>query len=75
MAVYIWIKAFGEFNDTLRSAAGVVVIEKDELHSSIGAKKTLTGFGCLWIAIITIPPLRIVRATVTRPATLGGHQE
>ena len=51
VAVYTWIKAFGESIDTLRSAAGVAVIEMDELHSYIGAKKTPAGSGWLWIAM------------------------
>jgi len=45
VAVYTWIKACGESIDTLRSAAGVAVIEMDELQSSIGAKKTRAGSG------------------------------
>ena len=51
VAVYTWIKAFGESIDTLRSAAGVTVIEMDELHSYIGAKKTSVGSEWLWIAM------------------------
>ena len=51
VAVYTWMKACGESSDTLRSAAGVAVIEMDELHSSIGAKITPVGSGWLWIAI------------------------
>ena len=53
VAVYTWIKAFGESIDTLRSAAGVAVIEMDELHTyiGIGAKKTPVGSGWLWIAM------------------------
>ncbi|MEC4681821.1 MAG: hypothetical protein VST67_14145, partial [Nitrospirota bacterium] len=34
-----------------RSAAGVAVIEMDELHSYIGAKKTPASSGGLWIAM------------------------
>ena len=51
VAVYTWIKAYGESIDTLRSAAGVTVIEMDELHTYIGAKKTPAGSGWLWIAM------------------------
>ena len=51
VAVYTWIKACGESIDTLRSAAGVTVIEMDELHTYIGAKKTPAGSGWLWIAM------------------------
>jgi transposase len=51
VAVYTWIKAYGDSIATLRSAAGVTVIEMDELHTYIGAKKTPAGSGWLWIAM------------------------
>ena len=51
VAVYTWIKAFGESIDSLRSTAGVEVIELDELHSYVGSKKTPAGSGWLWIAM------------------------
>jgi len=49
MAVYHWIKASGKSSKTLRSASGVNIIEMDEMHTSIGAKKTVAGFGLLLI--------------------------
>jgi transposase len=51
VTVYTWIKAYGVSIDTLRSATGVTVIEMDELHTYIGAKKTPAGSGWLWITM------------------------
>jgi len=49
VAVYHWIKAYGESIDTLRSASGVDIIEMDAMHTYIGAKKTRPGLGWLLI--------------------------
>ena len=49
VAVYNWIKAHGESIETIRSAAGVEVVELDEMHTYIGSKKTIAGYGLLLI--------------------------
>ena len=49
VAVYNWIKAHGESIESIRSAAGVEVVEMDEMHTYIGSKKTIAGFGLLLI--------------------------
>ncbi len=49
VAVYHWIKAYGESIETIRSASGVDIIEMDAMHTYIGAKKTRAGFGLLLI--------------------------
>ena len=49
VAVYHWIKAYGESIETIRSASGVDIIEMDEMHTYIGTKKTFAGFGLLLI--------------------------
>ncbi len=49
VAVYHWIKAYGESMTTIRSASGVDIVEMDEMHTSSGAKKTVAGFGLLLI--------------------------
>lgn len=49
VAVYYWIKAYGESLAPIRSTAGVTVIEMDEMHTYIGAKKTPVGSGLLLI--------------------------
>jgi hypothetical protein len=45
-AVYNWIKAYGE---SIRSTAGVEVVELDEMPTDIGSKKTSAGSGWLLI--------------------------
>ncbi len=49
VAVYNWIKAHGESIEAIRSAAGVDVVEMDEMHTYIGSKKTIDGYGLLLI--------------------------
>jgi transposase len=49
VAVYNWIKAYGESIESIRSTAGVDVIEMDEMHTYRGSKKTLPGSGLLLI--------------------------
>ncbi len=47
VAVHNWIKAHGESIESIRSAAGVDVAEMDEMHTYIGAKKTIAESGLL----------------------------
>jgi transposase len=49
VAVYNWVKAHGESIEAIRSAAGVEVVEMDEMHTYIGSKKTIAGYGLLLI--------------------------
>lgn len=49
VAVHNWIKAHGESIESIRSAAGVDVVEMDEMHTYIGSKKTIAGSGLLLI--------------------------
>ena len=49
VAVYNWIKAFGEAAQVLRSDAVLEVVEMDEMHTYIASKKTIAGYGLLLI--------------------------
>lgn len=49
VAVYNWIKAFGESAGELRSETAIDVVEIDEMHSYIASKKTSAGYGLLLI--------------------------
>lgn len=49
VAILNWIRAFGEHLPALKSGATVQVMEMDEMHSYIGAKKTIAGYGLLCI--------------------------
>jgi len=48
VAVYQWIKAFGEQVEQIKRPAAQIV-ELDELHSYVGHKKTIAGPGLLLI--------------------------
>ena len=49
VAVYNWIKAYGESIKSIRSTASVEVVEMDEMHTYMGSKKTIAGSGWLLI--------------------------
>lgn len=49
VAVYNWIKEFGEKAEEIRSAESIEVVEIDEMHSYIGSKKIPAGSGYLLI--------------------------
>lgn len=50
VSIYNWIKSFGEKVEAIRvSCKTPEVIEMDELHSYIGSKKTIAGYGLLLI--------------------------
>jgi len=49
VAVYNWIKAYGESIDLIRSDGKIEIIELDEMHTYIGSKKTIAGYGLLLI--------------------------
>jgi transposase-like protein len=45
VAVHNWVRAHGESVEAIRSAAGVGVVEMDEMRTYIGSKKTTAGSG------------------------------
>ena len=46
VAVYNWIRGFGEKLEELRSANEIEVVEMDEMHTYIGSKKLLLDLDC-----------------------------
>jgi transposase-like protein len=46
VAVYNWIKSFGEAADEIRSDTAIDVVEIDEMHSYISQKKLLLDMDC-----------------------------
>jgi transposase len=49
VAVYKWIRQFGEKLDSIRSEQKIQIVELDELHTYIRRKKTIVGYGLLLI--------------------------
>ena len=49
VAVYQWIRAFGEKVEAVRASQPAQIVELDEMHSYIGHKKTIAGSGLLLI--------------------------
>ena len=46
VAVYNWIKSFGEQLEAIKSDKPVVITELDEMHTYIGSKKLLLDMDC-----------------------------
>lgn len=49
VSVYNWIKSFGEQLNDIKNDVPVEVMELDEMHSYIGSKKNIAGYGLLLI--------------------------
>lgn len=49
VAVIKWVKKYGKQLEELKTDKPVKIIELDEMHSFIGSKKTIDGFGLLLI--------------------------
>jgi len=49
VTAFNWIRSFGEKIDSLRSSGQIEVIEIDEMHTYVGSKKTIVGYGLLLI--------------------------
>ena len=49
VAVLKWIKRYGQQAAELRSDKEIEIMEMDEMHSYIGSKKTISGYGLLLI--------------------------
>lgn len=53
VAVFNWIKSFGERLEEFRNPEDIDVVELDEMHTYIGSKKTTVGSGLLLIEMGT----------------------
>ena len=49
VAVYKWIRAFGEKVESVRATQPAQIVELDEMRSYVGRKKTIAGSGLLLI--------------------------
>jgi hypothetical protein len=49
VSIFNWIKQYGQNLDLLQNSHDMCVTKIDEMHSYIGSKKTLSGFGLLLI--------------------------
>ena len=49
VSVYQWIKALGSKIEAIKSDQKIKIVEIDEMHTYIGQKKTIVGYGLLLI--------------------------
>ena len=74
VAVYNWIRGFGEKLEELRSPNEIEVVEMDEMHTYIGSKKTIAGYGLLLIVLgESSSSARLAHAT-RRPEEVSGKK-
>ena len=65
VAVYYWIKSFGEQVETLKQEKATTV-EIDEMHSYVGHKKTIAGSGLLLIDLENASSMLLLAQEVLR---------
>jgi len=51
VSILKWIRAFGKQVESIRSEQHIDVIEMDELHTYIGQKNAIAGYGLLLISM------------------------
>jgi len=72
VAVFNWIKSFGEKLNSIRNNYDIKVIELEELHTYIGSKKTLAGYGLLLIEMgINSSIVKLVRGELKQVKNSG----
>jgi transposase-like protein len=69
VTVFGWIKEFGLKTGELKSDAAIEVVELDELHSYVGNKKTIAGYGLLLIDLRSGSSLLCAAQEGQRPQT------
>ncbi len=72
VAIYQWIKNFGEEVQQLQSKETIKVVEIDEMHTYVGSKKTTVGSGLLLIDIVkNSSTLTLVQETLKQEKNYG----
>lgn len=51
VSIQHWIRAFGKGAIEIKNQKNISIVEMDEMHTYIGSKKTIAGFGLLLIEI------------------------
>lgn len=72
VAVYQWIKQFGEKLEPLKSEHQIKIVEIDELHTYVGQKKTIAGYGLLLIEMGKNSSIVYLVPAEPRPANDSG---
>jgi transposase-like protein len=67
VTVLNWIKSFGDKIDEIRNNEDIEVVEIDEMHTYIGSKKTIVGYGLLLIEMGTGSSIVKLVQEVQRP--------
>ncbi len=72
VSVLNWIRAFGEQVASLKSSEPVIFAEIDEMHTYVGQKKTINGYGLLLIDMEKSSSNSLLATEVLRPAKSSG---
>ena len=74
VAVYNWIREFGEKLDELKSDTKIKVVEIDEMHSYVGQKNITVGSGLLLIEIGENSSIALLASETRKPEkSCGNH--
>ena len=74
VAVYNWIKSFGEAAKELRSDSALKVVEMDEMHTYVSSKKTTAGYGLLLIDMEKDSSTAYWATVELKPENIYGNQ-
>lgn len=68
VAVIKWVRKYGRSLDSVKNAQPVSIVEADEMHSYIGSKKTIVGYG---LQLIEMPEKTLVSLLGTEEKLQG----
>lgn len=74
VAVMKWIKKYGEQIRDIKTDKPVQIIEMDEMHTYIGSKKTIDGFGLLLIETENASLISLLGTGVQKPVKKYGKK-
>lgn len=72
VAVYKWIREFGEKLEEIKSKKKIEVVEIDEMHTYISNKKTTAGFGLLLIDMDTNSSIALLASGMQKQGKNSG---
>jgi hypothetical protein len=72
VAVYNWIKEFGEQLQELKRDNKISIVEIDEIHNYVGNKKTIAGSGLLLIDIGQNSSISLLAREIQKQKKISG---
>ena len=73
VAVYNWIREFGEKLDEIKSDTEIKIVEIDEMHSYVAQKKIIAGSGLLLIEVGKNSSIALLASETQKPERNYGN--